>query len=138
MHTIIGYDDKEEYRDEYHGLLAHGLGGFYALDLKALISAKQDELGVECEFIPLEALDNQGIKVPDEVKAEAYEIEDGYFIGVVRTREEQAILYWVTGREFGKYPDGRIQILPSGSYSPNGTSVIRESIESALAAALKA
>lgn len=137
MHTIIGHDDEEEYRDDYHGLLAHGMMSFYALDLKALLMAKQEELGVECEFVPLVILDNQGIKIPPEVQAEADNIDDGYFIGVLRTQEHQEILYWVTGRKFGEYPDGRIQILPSGSYSPNGTSVIGESLKNAFDAALR-
>ena len=136
MNTIIGFDDQEDYRDDYHGLLAHGMMGFYALDLKAFITTKRSELGVECEFVRLEILGNQGIEVPQEVQAKADDVEDGFFIGVVRIQEKHDILYWITGRTFGEYPDGRKQILPSGSYSPDGASVIEESIKSALAAAL--
>lgn len=137
MSTIIGYDDDEEYDEGYHGLIAHAMKGFYGVDLKFLITNMQEELGTDCEFVPMHILHNQDIQVPNEVYQGASEVEDDYFIGVIRTQEDHNIVYWVTGRRFGEYPDGRIQILPSGCYKPNGSSMIGEAIRSGLEATLK-
>ena len=136
MHTIIGHDDPQEYREDYHGLLAHGMMGFYALDLKSFIQGKQDELGVECEFVPLHQLNNQGVQIPRKVLEAACDAHDGLFIGIIRTQENQETIFWVTGEKFDEHDDGSSRILPSGCYRPNRSSLIGEEIRSSLERAL--
>jgi len=137
MHTIIGYDDSEKYDEDYHGLLAHGMMSFYAVDLNSVVEREQDARGVGCEFVPMHQLSNQNIEVPRNVCSEACDDENGNFIGVVRTQEDQEIIFWVTGKKFGEREDGRIQILPSGCYRPNGPSLIGEAIKTGLEKALR-
>ncbi len=122
MAKIVGYDSPNEYDPGYYELLAHGMMGFYAVDIQRFIKGEGKRIGMELEFVPLANLSNQGIEVPRDVMQKAFDVEDDEFIGVIRTKEEQDIHWWVTGREFGQYPDGERELLPSGCYAPTGIS----------------
>lgn len=135
MAKIVGYDSLNKYDPEYHALVAHGIMGFYAVDIQQFIREEEKRVGTELEFVPLVNLSNQGIEVPRIVAQKASDIEDDEFIGVIRTKEGQDIQWWVTGREFGKYPDGEREMLPSGCYATTGISLNENLLMDALSKA---